>query len=127
MLIDVVVRSHEAGKGARDAIRVAVSAKPVADLAGKGSVRFGAGEHGVEILLKFAGRRGPAADRADVSIEGEYEVFFGAAGQGIEVTGAFKGDADLAPGEERVLSEVEVAGERNEPAHRIQIVVRARR
>lgn len=66
MAIDVIVRSHEAGKGARDAIRVAVSAKPGAEVAGKGTVKFGAGEHGVEISLRFEGRRGPAADRAEV-------------------------------------------------------------
>lgn len=42
------------------------------------------------------------------------------------MTGEFKGDADLAPGEERVISEVEVAGDRGEAAHRIQVVVRAR-
>lgn len=128
MALEVVGRVSQGAQEAKDSLKLSVSTRPGADFSARGSVKMGGAQRAGEVTLSFQGTRGEGDDRATISIDGEYDVFFGVGEQGVEISGAFKGAVDLAPGEERVLSEMEVAGQGpRQPPTRIQIVVRARR
>ena len=129
---EVIGRVSHEGNAPQDVVKLAVATRPGGDFGAKGSVKLGVGQQAGEIVLSFKGTREEAADRAIVSVEGDYSVFFGNEQRGVEFTGSFQGGADLAPDEERILSEMEVSGTqapggRRAPPTRIQIVLRAKR
>lgn len=129
IMLDVVGRVTHEGGAPNDAVRLSVLTRPEEAFGAKGSVKMGRGQQAGEITLSFEGARAEGNDRAVFTLAGDYSVFFGNEQNGVEISGSFKGAADLAPGEERVVSEMEVAGPggRRDRPTRIEIVARARR